>query len=330
MNNSELRAIIDKVKDYKSICLIGHIDPDPDALASMVAMKEFLSTAFNITDVDLFASCDKVNGELKAILSKTKLNLKIKEYDVAIIMDCPNISRVGKYSSLFERAKYTLVIDHHNTNTYFGRDNIVEICSSTCEIIFNLFKEYNINISDRIYERLYTGIITDTMSFTVGAMTKRTFDFAGECLRHCNVEKIYNYFLGSYSAKNIKMRGVAFNNNELYYNNRLALSYITREEQMENSANKDDYIGIVNQMKQIKGVQIATFITPQNDGYYVTMRSMKGIDISVIAKKYGGGGHVGAAAFCTTKSIEEIKQILLKEFKNLIKLSLKTESPYNN
>ena len=328
MEKISYKHILDKIKDYKSICIIGHIDPDPDALASMVAMKEFIKSAFKNTCVKLYASFNNLSEENKLILSDEQINSEEKGFDLAISLDCPNLPRLGEYSKFFESAKHTIVIDHHDTNTYFGDDNIINICSSTCEIVYGFFKEYNVDISDKIYERIYTGLITDTMNFTVGAFNKNAFVIASECFPHCNVKKIYEYFLGLFSHKNLKMTGVAFDNTEMYFDNRVAISHISFEEEKNHGSNPNDYVGIVNRINRIERLQIACFIYPKGDTYYITLRGKPAIDVGQIAKKFGGGGHAGAAGFLSKKSINEIKTDLLHEFKKIIKEKSNSISPY--
>ena len=328
MGKTSYKHILDKIKDYKSICIIGHIDPDPDALASMVAMKEFIKSAFGNSDVKLYASFNNLSEENRCILSDEHINSESKDFDLVISLDCPNLPRLGEYSKFFESAKHTIVIDHHDTNTYFGNDNIIDICSSTCEIVYGFFKEYNVYISDKVYERIYTGLITDTMNFTVGAFNENAFTIASECFSHCDTKKIYEYFLGSFSYKNLKMSGVAFGNTERYFDSSVAISHISFEEEMKYNSNSNDYVGIVNHINRIEGLQIACFIYPKGDTYYITMRGKPSIDVGQIAKKFGGGGHAGASGFLSNKSINEIKTDLLTEFKKIIKEKAIINSPY--
>ena len=130
--------IFDDLALTKSVCLIGHMEPDADALCSMVVLRDFLVRYFNIKAVDLFAECESLPNNYYPILENIKINKPIKNYEVAIMMDTPNIDRLGNYRELFEKAKKKIVIDHHKTNTYSGDINLVEDVSSTCEIVFNI------------------------------------------------------------------------------------------------------------------------------------------------------------------------------------------------
>ena len=114
------------ISNYKSVCLIGHTSPDADAIASMLVLKSFLNNKFNISHVDIFAECIKPTYGCQVLLGDVKLNPNPIDYDVAIMLDSPNIERLGIYKSLFEKSKLKVVIDHHQTNLYQGDINIVE------------------------------------------------------------------------------------------------------------------------------------------------------------------------------------------------------------
>ena len=115
--------IIKTLKDSKSICIIGHIDPDADALASLTVLKNFLTTQYNVPVVDIFAHTEKVQENCEFMLKGNILNPDMLTYDTAIAVDSPNIDRLGIYAHIFSKAKTTLVIDHHNTNLKFATYN---------------------------------------------------------------------------------------------------------------------------------------------------------------------------------------------------------------
>ncbi len=310
---------IDKIKNYKSVCLIGHIHPDCDAICSMVIFREFLKSQFNIDTIDLFADTEEINPKHKVILGNLKLNPKEKKYDVAVMIDAPNSSRLGKYEHLFDNAKYKLVIDHHATNAYQGDENIVEIISSTCEILYSILKKYKHEFTDKIYAMMYAGIITDTNNFQWGEMNAETFKIAGECFGHVDARGIFEYYLGSNSEINLKLYAIAINNIDSYADGRIAFAHVLHEDSAKLNAGTEDFLGIANRLSSIEGNQITCFIEPRGKGYNYEMRAKPGFDISNVAKYFGGGGHKGAAAFTSERPIEEMKKDLLAELSKQVK-----------
>ncbi len=303
------------ITNSKSVCLIAHTDPDPDALASMVVFQDFLKSHLKIEKVNLFAECKNLSEKLKEILEDTQININETNYETAIMMDCPNSDRLGKYKSLFENAKNKVVIDHHATNNYSGNINIVELCSSTCEIVYSILKSFNYETNSKQQGKLYAGIITDTNNFIVGALTNRTFKFVSEFAENIDRELIYRTFLANNSTKSMKLLALAIKNIQAFENNQIIITHLTKEDVNRHNAEHNDMCGIVNQIASINSAKLVCFIEPKNNLYYASMRAKKGYDVSKIATQHGGGGHIGAAAFVSNKSLEETQQLVLQEFK---------------
>ncbi len=301
-------------KDLENVALIAHIEPDPDALSSMVVLKEFLQKFFNVKNVDIFAECSGLTSSLQEILGNNNLNPEIKNYHLAIMMDSPNTERLGIYKTIFENTARTIVIDHHATNLYEGDFNIVEICSSTCEIVYSIIKEFNYSLSTIQQGKLYAGIITDTDNFKVGAISNRTFQIISEFAENVDREAIYNAFLANNTHKSMQLLSIAINNISSYNDGQIIITSISQNEAKSVSANHNDMCAIVNQIATINTAKLVCFIEPRNDKYYASMRSKQGYDVSEIARRNGGGGHVGAAAFVSELSLEETKELILKEF----------------
>ena len=310
---------IKEILNYKSVCIIGHISPDIDAIASMVVLQDFLIQNFKIKTIDLFAETKTLTKNIKDLLENKKINKRMKNYDVAIMVDSPNSSRLGKYKCLFDNSKLKIVIDHHATNLYEGNVNIVEQQSSTCEIIYKLTKYFKYQINVQNQGKIYAGIITDTNNFSVGNFNQQTFNLVAEIIDNIDSESIYNKFLQTNSLKSMNILSKAINNISTYKNGCILVSHITQEEAKKLKTSPEDYVGIINKLATIENNLLTCFIYPQGNEFYVSMRAKKGYKLSQIAKENGGGGHDGAAAFLSSKPISEIKQNIINNFSKLIK-----------
>jgi len=299
----------------KSICLLTHMQPDADALSSTIVFREFLKKHFNVSKVDIFSECSNVPENCLPILNRVKVNNKPTNYQVAIMMDCPNSDRLGEYKLLFDKSKTKIVIDHHATNQYQGDVNIVEFVSSTCEIIYSILKHFKFQISNENKGKLYAGLITDTNNFTVGNITPITFKIANEFAPHINRELIYKNFLANNTLKNLQLLSLAIQNTVTFEHGQIIISHITQEQANQYRANFDDCHSIVNELATINSAKLVCFIRPKENGYYVSLRGRQKANVSRIAKKYNGGGHIGAAAFISDKSLMELEQIILNEFR---------------
>ena len=232
------------------------------------------------------------------------------------MIDAPNTLRLGKFASLFEGADLKIVIDHHATNQNCGDVNIVEMCSSTCEIIYSILEYFQYEISNKNQGKIYAGIITDTNNFTVGNYNKRTMEIASKCIDNINKVEIYNSFLASNSLRQMQLIAMAIQNLNSYQNGQIIISKLSIEEISKYNATSDDCSVVINKLATISGNKLVCFIYPNKNQHYVSMRAKEGYDVSNIAKRNGGGGHTGAAAFVSDKPIEKIKLEIAKAFTN--------------
>ncbi len=314
------------LKRFKKICLIGHIDPDTDALSSMVVFYNFLKTKFKIETVDLFADCNQIENSYAPILNHFNINPALQNYDCAIMMDSPNIDRLGKYKELFITSPFKIVIDHHNTNNFDGDLNIVHTTSSTCEIIYLIAKEFNYNFTIADKGKIYAGIITDTNNFTVGNFNSSTFNVVSECIDEINNTSIYNHFFGKNSLLNMQLLSIAIQNIKTYEEGKILFTYISKEDTIKLNASHEDFTGIINRTATITGNILVCFVQPKENCYYVSMRAKNGCNVAKIAKAHEGGGHNGAAAFICDKEISTIEQFIIEEFKEELKNYKETSS----
>ncbi len=306
----------DKIKNSKSVCLIGHITPDTDALASMVLLKDFLSNVFKIKVVDLFAQDTSITKKYEFILGKYKINPKQKKYDTAIVLDCPNLDRVGIYKPLYDNAQIKANIDHHATNVFDCDIRLFSTVSSTCEILFDLFSFYNYTLNSNQLTKLYAALLTDTAGFSVGAITKKTFEIAGACIGKVDTAWVYSSFINEKSLKNQQLYAAAIKNIVKTKNNKFIITYLTDRDyaKLKVKNKNEETEGIINQLNTISSAKLVCFIYRKDKQLYVSMRAKNGYDVAKIAKKFGGGGHTGAAAYLSDKSLKSIIKDIYTEF----------------
>ena len=318
MTNSD---IINSLKNSNSVCIIGHIDPDADALSSMTVLKNFLINKFNIQTVEIFAQTNSVQENCKFILNNHILNPEPKTYESAIAVDSPNLERLGIYSSLFNNANIKYVIDHHDTNKLFGDYNIVERAASTSEIIYQILEELGYNFTVEDCENIYSGIITDTNNFTTPNITKSTFEVTGKIINKFNFINIYNNFFSNYTINSAKLLSFALKNIISIKNNEILISYLNKKHFKKSNSTANNITGIINKIATISGNKLCCLIFKKENNYYVSLRAKNGYNVADLAKKFNGGGHIGAAGFLTKLSPKKIIKIIKKEFINILEKS---------
>ena len=315
-----LDNILEEIKQANSIVILTHESPDGDAIGSTLAMGLALTNIGKKTDMiikeyprtfDFLPYADKV-----------KQDTEIEKYDLAISLDCTDLRRIdGK--EYFEKAKRTIVIDHHGTNSMYGDINFVNpVAPACCEILAGMFTYFDIEINQDIGTCILTGIITDTGGFKYQSVTAETFEFTAELLRKgVNVSEIYQKALEIRTKANFELLKRAMNRLELLEDGKVTFTYITNEDEKEVCAEPGDHEGLVEVGRDIEGVEVSVFIRQKDneDKYKVSMRSTNYVNVSDVCYIFGGGGHPKAAGCLISGNIEQVKDKIMKELRKVLK-----------
>lgn len=318
-----INSIIEKLKESKKIGITCHISPDGDSLGSSLALMQGLlnmgKNAYIISKESLPETFDylpysnKINKELSYVLDDT---------DTVIVLDCGNIERINANIDIEERS-YTLInIDHHISNDNYGDLNYIDTkAAAVAEIVYELLNILNVPIDKNIASCLYTSIVTDTGSFRHSNTTRLTHKIAGDLIATgIDFSEIHRKIFENMSFERLKLHGKIIDNIHLELNKRLCIMELTKEMLREYDIEKSDTSDIVNIGTQIDTVEVAVLLKESDDMTKVSLRSKHKVDVRKIAEMFNGGGHIKAAGFSTSKSLEEIKTILINEIeKELIK-----------
>lgn len=217
-------------------------------------------------------------------------------YDLFICLDCGDEKRLGFSAPLFEHAKETLCIDHHISNREFADYNeIIPDASSASELVYRLLDPEKISLP--CAEALYMGMAHDTGIFQYSCTAPETMEAAAALLRKgVNGSLIIDrtYYEKTYIQNQIL--GKALLESMLILDKQCIVSYVTKKDMDFFEAKPADLEGIVNQLRNTAGTEVAIFmheLKPQE--YKVSLRSKETVDVSRIAAYFGGGGHVRAA-----------------------------------
>lgn len=176
-----LDEILKEIKKAEKIVILTHESPDGDAVGSSLAMKLMLEELGKEADV-IIPEYSRMFQFLPSA-KEIKIDSEIKEYDLAIAVDCANFKRMAK-NEYFERAKKTVVIDHHGSNNMYGDLNYVNpVSPACCEILAGMAEYFEIKISKELGTCIMAGIITDTGGFRYTGITPDTFEYAAELIR---------------------------------------------------------------------------------------------------------------------------------------------------
>lgn len=301
----EENAMIDlakELKDVQSVAIAGHIRPDGDAIGSSLGLYHYLKK--NYPEVEVAVYLENIPRAYHMISGVDEVRHEIpQEIDCHLFfcLDCADEHRLGAAGEFRKKAKRTVCIDHHISNSGFGDvDYIVPDASSTSELVVRILDEEKIPLEAA--EALYMGIVHDTGVFRHSCTSPDTMEMAARLMRRgIDGSKIINatYYDKSYQQRLI--HGKALLESSLLKDGRVIFSYVQREVMDFFGVETSDLDGIVETLVGTYGVEVAIFFYETEPGVYkVSMRSKSLVDVSRVAQSFGGGGHVRAAG-CTMK-----------------------------
>src|ERR671929_94809 len=318
---TELTAVADAIRAHERFLITTHENPDGDALGSLLAMKLALDQLGKDSVMVLLGDAPPP-GEY-AFMPLAELRRRWPDdvsERVLLAVDCANESRIAD-PEVLGRVPLSIDIDHHHDNTRFGRINlIVADASSTGEVLRDLFRELDVELTPEIAEPLYIALVTDTGRFQYTNTTPKALRLAAELVEAgADVHRVFRDVYESVQFAKLKLLARALERAQIYDGGRLVVSYLVRSDYTDVGAPEAYSEGIIDYLRAVEGADMAALIRepPRSDGpaRRVSLRaSTDEIDVSAIARKSGGGGHRQAAGFSSDDSIEEITKFLEREF----------------
>lgn len=306
----------DIIKSSKNILIISHINPDGDTLGSICAMSQVIRENFHKEAELLCVSKIPKTYEFLPNISKIK-SLddidKSREFDLVINVDDASIDRIGEAKILFDRANFTVNLDHHKTNNGYADLNIIDSeASSTGELLVELFKKLDWNISLDTATCLYTAILTDTGSFRFDNTTSKSLKAAAEMVKiGVKPAEIYKKVYESSSKNHVLFQAYCISKAEFCESDRVVYTTVYKKDIEKFNAPEDCTEGLTEKLRAIVTTEIAFVVRQINSSTSkVSMRS-KSADVAEICAVFGGGGHRLAAGCMIKGTVEEaIRKIL--------------------
>jgi bifunctional oligoribonuclease and PAP phosphatase NrnA len=319
---SELDAVAEALRRHDRFLVVTHENPDGDALGSQLGLTLALRSLGK--DVAMYLSGEApLPGEYR-FLELDDLRRELPddlEERVLVAVDCASERRIGPDSAPLARAREVINIDHHHDNTRFGRVNlIVADASSTAEIVRDVLAELDVPLTPAIAEPLYVGLVTDTGRFQYSNTTPKAFRLAAELVESgADVHGVFRHVYETVQFAKLKLLARALDHAQLYEGGRLVISYLLKEDFGAVGAEEPYSEGIIDYLRSVEGSEMVALIRepPREDGpaRRVSLRSSHDeIDVSAIARRWGGGGHRQAAGFSAEASIEEISDSIRRAF----------------
>ncbi|MBQ6339188.1 MAG: bifunctional oligoribonuclease/PAP phosphatase NrnA [Kiritimatiellae bacterium] len=310
MTHLETREDFEAAKELlaksKRILVSGHLSPDGDSLGSMIALARLLRAAGH----DAVAAADpKALGKpgfLEGVADLVPLRrLKNRKFDLFLSVDCATFERLPPETRPFAEKLPLLVIDHHVTNTAFGTVSIIDPAAAAAgEIVWRFAKWMEWPFDRAIAEALWVAIVTDSGRFAYDSTRPGTLRAACDLLRYgVRTAFINDILYCSFAAKAVELKRRAWRSLHVWKNRKVAEVSLTRDDFREVRGTKADAEDVIEIPRQVARNEIALFFYQIPDRTHetrVSIRTRAPWDATLLATRFGGGGHLRAAG-CTIK-----------------------------
>lgn len=299
----EFNTLSFSIKKSKEILLFAHNRPDPDACGSVVGFKRFIEQNYK---KDVTIGCfDKQPEFLESVLGKNEFihpdKLDFSKFDLAI--GCDSVERgFDKIIDKLNKDCITCSIDHHPDITLAVDIDIVDASfSSTSEILYYFARSERKKISQFVAVCFLTGILGDTGIFQHSNTSARTLNASAELVKHgANISKIIGKIFANQSIKTLNMWGRALEKAKLFKNEGLIVSAITKEDLYGRNLTGEELKEVASILTTVPGVKASLLLFQIEENKIrgsIRAPSNANIDVSKIAKMFGGGGHKLASGF---------------------------------
>ena len=319
---SPLPTVVDDIcqvlRQQNNFLIVNHITPDGDAIGSAVALGEILQRLgksfrlYNYTGVpdDLAWACPwPVATSLRDLA-----NFKP---EVCITVDCGDSNRVGPELEKMLLAGHfpiSINLDHHRDNPLFATYNWVDPSMAAAAIMVGLLaKKLNLELSGKLGQAVYLGLVTDTGSFSYANTDSRCFALAGEIVGlGLDVGEFNTCLTNTWSMTRMRFWGKLFNEIKLAEHGAIAYVTVSATALAKAGLLVDDLSDFSSWMRRIKGTLATAMIRESEMGRAkVSLRSASNVNVQKVAAHFGGGGHINAAAFECEASLDEAVEKLL-------------------
>lgn len=300
---TNLSPICEAINKAHRLLLVGHVDPDPDCVGSMLAMhwlcQKLGKTSLPLSDDPMLPQWSFF-PLIEHVQKPDVSQLKDQSWDTLVVVDC-EIDRAGSAAQLRHVVHQIINIDHHQTNAGdVGVGLVNPKAAATGELIYDLIRAFDVPMDRDVATLLYVAIMSDTGSFRFSNTTAKVLRVAADLVAYgASPSDISGKIYDRRSWAYVRLLGLVLSTLTRSENGRVAWTCLTRDMIASVGARDDESEGFVQYPRMIDGVEVAIFFRELETGEIkASLRSKETVDVSQLAAEFGGGGHIRAAG-CT-------------------------------
>jgi len=293
---------VETIRTASTVCMTCHVDPDGDALGSLLALNLYLRGQ-GIPTVAGWSEPMVVPHHYDFLPGLSGLSAP-EEFpespEVLVSFDAGSMDRLGSLAPNVSRARTIIVLDHHASSTHFGHINVVDPhCAASAVLTHRLIREMGGPLDADIATCLYTGLITDTGRFQYQSTTPGIHRLASELLSFgIDHAEIARRVFETHSLGYLKVLAGVLDRIVQDSEGRLTWSVVTQADLKRCGVRVEDTEGVIDVVRTAEETDVTAVIKETVDGHYrVSLRSKGKVNVGRIAETMGGGGHANAAGF---------------------------------
>ena len=307
---TDLDTVAKVVAEAPSLALACHVDPDGDALGSMLALHH-LAIAAGVPSVASWPAPFLVAPHY-AFLPGLELAIDPAHFPsdppVMVTFDCGSLDRLGELAIPATRAGELVVIDHHATNAGYGTVNLIDpAAAASAVVVRRLADRLGWPLTREAAACLYTGLVCDTGRFQYDNTTPEVFELARELSSYdLPISNMSRQLFEQHHFAYLRLAGVALERALLDRDRRFVAAWVTADDFARFDVTVEETEGLIDLVRRTVEADVSCVLKETPDGTRVSLRSVSDFDVGAIASGFGGGGHRAAAGFLSDRSWPEV------------------------
>lgn len=321
LSNGQVDSFKEFVGRYSRFIIIGHKEPDGDCVSCSLGMSyilQHLGKEFTLLNYGPFKRNDVKRFAPLFTSEPPFMSAEDRKATGLIIVDCSEMSRLGDEMKDALDGLDSFIIDHHKTASAGNSAAIIDPSAPAASLLVLQLYEALVGTPKPEHARtLFFGLSTDTGFFRyLGPQDADVFRAAARLVEAgSNPRETYQEMTGGKSWNTRKLLGIILDRAERHLSGKLVVSWETQEDTKKYGQDGRDSDALYSLMLAVEGVEAVAFVRQESDyGCTLGLRSKDRIDVSVVASKFGGGGHKNASGASCEGKIETLVPALVKEF----------------
>jgi phosphoesterase RecJ-like protein len=310
MPADELDAAVAAIEQASSVALACHVNPDGDALGSMLALHHLCLSAGKASVAswpEPFVVAPHYTFLPGLALCTPPAGFPTAP-EVMVTFDCGSLDRLGDLAHAAKSAGQLIVLDHHVTNDRYGSINVIDpAAAATAVVVRTLAERLGWPLTHDTAVCLYTGLVTDTGRFQYTNTTPEVFALAQELSAfELPIADLTRQLFESHRFTYLQLVATCLARAELDTGRRFVATWITLDDLDRFGVSIDEAEGLIDLVRRASEADVSCVLKETTEGVRVSLRSVSSIDVGAIAQGFGGGGHRFAAGFTRPGSVADV------------------------